>query len=261
MVRQVARKITASPWLSHWQHRPHARVRLFCFPYAGGGASIFQKWSQLLPQEIEICPVQLPGREERLAEKPFSTMSSLLDTLVPLLLPYLDIPYAFFGHSMGTLISFELARHLSRIEQSLKPVHLFVAGHTAPQLPDPDPPTYHLPEQEFIEELRRLKGTPEEVLKNEELLHMLLPLLRADFALCQTYSYAREQSLTCPISAFGGLQDADVSRESLGAWSEQTSGPFKMRIFPGDHFFLQKEWVSLLQALSLDLLTTVEGRS
>jgi medium-chain acyl-[acyl-carrier-protein] hydrolase len=258
MTRQVSKTTTAKPWFRYWLHRPHARVRLFCFPYAGGGASIFQKWSGLLPQDIEVCPIQLPGREERLAETPFFTLPSLLDTLVPLLLPYLDVPYAFFGHSMGTLISFELARMLSRIEYSLLPVHLFVSGHTAPQLPDPDPPTYHLPEQDFVEELRRLKGTPEEVLKNEELLHMLLPLLRADFALCQTYSYAHEKSLACPISAFGGLHDQDVSREALGAWREQTSGQFKMRLFQGDHFFLHKEWGSLLRALSLDLLTTLE---
>ena len=257
MTKQVGRTRPGNLWLGYWRRKPQARIRLFCFPYAGGGASLFHTWSELLPREIEVCPVQLPGREERLAEKPFSTMPELLDALVPALLPYLDMPYAFFGHSMGTLISFEFARHLYRIGHSLKPVHLLVSGHTAPQLPDPDPPTYHLPEQEFIEELRRLKGTPEEVLKNVELLHVLLPLLRADFTVCQTYSYAHEKSLACPISAFGGLQDVDVPREALGAWREQTSSQFKMRFFQGDHFFLHKERASLLQALSLDLLTIV----
>ena len=136
-------------------------------------------------------------------------------------------------------------------------MHLFVSGRRAPQIPNPDPPTHNLPEPEFIEELRRLKGTPEEVLQNEELLHLLLPLLRADFTLCETYSSTHENPLTCPLSAFGGLQDPDVSREDIRAWREQTRGPFKMRFFRGDHFFLQKEQVSLLHALTLDLFKNV----
>jgi medium-chain acyl-[acyl-carrier-protein] hydrolase len=199
----------------------------------------------------------LPGREERLLEKPFATLPALLDDLVPLLLPYLDRPYAFFGHSMGALISFELTRYLYRLEHGRKPAHLFVSGHRAPQLSNADPPISHLPQQEFIEELRRLKGTAEEVLQNAELLQLLMPLLRADFACCETYSYVHEKVITCPLSAFGGLDDTGVAREALMAWREQTSGPFKVRFFPGNHFFLQKEQASLLQALSLDLLSPV----
>ena len=257
LTRQERKIKTVSPWLRSWQRQPHARIRLFCFPYAGGGASLFHTWPQCLPREIEVCPIQLPGREERLADTPFSTMPSLLEALAPLLQPYLeDMPYAFFGHSMGSLISFELARYFSRT-QSFQPAHLFVSGHRAPQIPDPDPPTHNLPEPEFLEELRRLQGTPEEVLHNEELLHVLLPLLRADFALCETYSYTHEKPLTCPLSAFSGLQDADVSREDIQAWHEQTRGPFKMRFFRGDHFFLHKEQRNLLHALTLDLLAHV----
>jgi medium-chain acyl-[acyl-carrier-protein] hydrolase len=256
LTRQERKMTTISPWLRYWQRKPSARIRLFCFPHAGGGASLFHTWSEGLSQEIEVCPLQLPGREERLSDRPFSTMSSLLEALTPLLLPYLDMPYAFFGHSMGAIISFELAHYFSRIH-SLEPVHLFVSGRRAPQIPNPDPPTHNLPEPEFIEELRRLKGTPEEVLQNEELLHVLLPLLRADFTLCETYSSTHENPLTCPLSVFGGLQDPDVSREDIRAWREQTRGPFKMRFFRGDHFFLQKEQVSLLHALTLDLFKNV----
>ena len=144
------------------------------------------------------------------------------------------MPYAFFGHSMGSLISFELVRYLRREGHDPGPVRLFVSGHRAPQLPDPDPPTHHLAEPEFIEELRRLKGTPEEVLQNAELLRLMLPLLRADFALCETYIYRPEKPLTCPITAFGGLQDDEVPRETLAAWHEQTYNSFKLRFFVGE---------------------------
>lgn len=245
---------TVNLWLQYWRPSRRARLRLFCFPYAGGGASIFRTWSELLPPEIEVYPVQLPGRESRLHETAFSELLSLISPLAQALLPYLDMPYAFFGHSMGSLISFELARYLRRERHHPGPIHVFVSGHRAPQLPDPDPPTHHLPEPEFIEELRRLRGTPEEVLQSAELLHLMLPLLRADFALCETYLYHPEKPLTCPITAFGGLQDDEVPRETLAAWREQTCNSFKLRFFVGDHFFLHKEQLSLLQALSLDLL-------
>ncbi|HWS82717.1 MAG TPA: thioesterase domain-containing protein [Ktedonobacteraceae bacterium] len=252
----------ANSWIQYWQRKPQARVRLFCFPYAGGGASVFRTWSECLSQDIEVCPVQLPGREERLSERPFSDLPSLLGALVPALLPYLDIPYAFFGHSMGTLISFELARYLRQMKYSRMPVHLFVSGHSAPQIPDPDPPTYQLPEPEFIEALRQLKGTPEGLLENAEFVQLLLPLLRADFALCDTYKYIHRKPLPIPISACGGLQDPEVTHDGISAWRMQTSGPeeaknFRLRFFEGDHFFIHKEQAALLQALSQDLLESL----
>jgi medium-chain acyl-[acyl-carrier-protein] hydrolase len=243
---------TVDPWIQFWQPKPQAQLRLFCFPYAGGGASIFRTWSETLPPQIEICPVQLPGRESRLLEAPFSQLFSLIEPLAQALLPYLDMPCAFFGHSMGALISFELVRYL-RQQHGLSPVHLFVSARRAPQLIAPDPPIHHLPEPQFVEELRRLKGTPEEVLQTAELLQLLIPFLRADFAMCETYLYTPEEPLACPISVFGGLQDDEVSRDMLTAWREQTRGSFKLRFFVGDHFFLHAARASLFQALLQDL--------
>jgi medium-chain acyl-[acyl-carrier-protein] hydrolase len=242
-----------NPWLQHWQPRPKARLRLFCFPYAGGAASIFRTWSETLPSEIEVCPVQLPGRENRLMEPAFSHIQPLIATLAQALLPLLDTPYAFFGHSMGALISFELARYLYR-EDHEGPLHLFASGHRAPHLPDPDPPTSHLPEAAFIEELRKLEGTPEEVLQNSELLQLLLPLLRADFRLCETYQYIADKPLPCPITAFGGLQDSEAPRETVLAWKIHTDNTFKARFFMGGHFFIRTEQSALLQAVITDLL-------
>lgn len=248
-------KLIPGVWLHPWQPKLQARLRVFCFPYAGGGSSIYRTWSEQLPAEIEICPVQLPGRELRWREKPFRQMSDLIEPLVQALLPYLDKPYAFFGHSMGGLVSFELARTLRRAGHQYPPVRLCISGSQAPQLLDPDPPRYHLSDADFLEEVRRLQGTPEAVLENQELLHLVLPLLRADFELCETYQYVSEAPLSCPISAFGGLEDREISRDDLLAWKEQTTGSFNARFLAGNHFFLHKQQSALLFALAHDLLS------
>jgi medium-chain acyl-[acyl-carrier-protein] hydrolase len=153
---------------------------------------------------------------------------------------------------MGGLVSFELAR-LLRKNYGKSPVHLFVSGNGAPQVPDPDPPIYALPEPEFLEELRRLNGTPEAVLENAELMQLLLPAIRADFAVIETYAYTPESPLDCPITAFGGLQDREVSYDDLKAWQEQTNAAFSLHMLPGDHFFLQSAQPLLLQLLSKKL--------
>lgn len=215
---------------------------------------MFRTWSELLPPEVEVCPVQLPGREGRLQEQPFNRMSALVENAARALLPYLDRPYAFFGHSMGALLSFELARHLRRMCVR-SPSHLFVSGCRAPQLPRQSASIHDLPEDAFLEELRRLNGTPEEVLQNDELLRLLLPTLRADFAICEHYVYAQEEPLSFPLTAFGGLQDSDVPRGDLVAWHEHTRSTFNVRFFAGNHFFLRPARNSLLQALLQDIST------
>lgn len=233
--------------------QPQARLRLFCFPYSGAGAALFVPWANSLPAEIDVCPVQLPGREQRLAEAPATRMEPLVAAIAPALLPYLDRPFAFFGHSMGALLGFELARALRRDHGRL-PALLVVSGHRAAHLPDPHPPAHALPKAELLAELRRLNGTSREVLDHPELLEIILPILRADFAVCETYSYQSEPSLECPIVAFGGLEDRDVTREEVASWREQTSAGFTLRMFPGDHFFLNTARHLVLQTLARELL-------
>ena len=218
---------------------------------------IFRGWQESLPASVEVCPLQLPGRERRLPEKAFTRMEPLVGEIAKVLLPYLDKPFAFFGHSMGGIISFELTRRLRR-EHGLQPEQLFVSGRRAPQIPSTKPITYDLPEEELIEELRRLNGTPKEVLEHPELLGLLLPVLRADFELIQTYQYTAEPPLDCPISAFGGLEDVDVGRELLEGWREQTTASFALRILPGDHFFLHSSKGTLLRILSQEISQVVD---
>ena len=180
---------------------------------------MFRTWPDGLPADVEVCPVQLPGRGARLMEPPFTQLSPLIEALAQALFPLLDKPFAFFGHSLGALVSFELARYLRR-QHGLHPVRLFVSAGRAPQIPHRDLPMHTLPEEEFLAKLRRLNGTPREVLAHAELMEIILPLLRADFAVYETYVYAIEPPLNCPISTFGGLQDQRVSRGDLEAWRE-----------------------------------------
>ena len=231
-------------------------MRLFCFPYAGGRASVFRTWPDELPAEVEFYAIELPSRGRRITEPPITRMEPLVRSIAGAIAPLLDKPFCFFGHSMGALTSFELARLLRREGRAL-PSHLFVSGATAPQIKDANPVAFDLPEPEFVDRLRRLNGTPVEVLEHEELLQLMLPTLRADFELLQFYEYVEEPPFSFPITAFGGLQDEEVSREDLEGWRVQTASTFILRNFPGDHFFLHSERSRLLWAMSQELIPLV----
>jgi medium-chain acyl-[acyl-carrier-protein] hydrolase len=230
----------------------NARLRLFCFPYAGGGATIFSPWARSLPPEVEVVAIQPPGREARIAEKPYSDMAQLVEAMHAQVLPHLDRPFAFYGHSNGGLMAFELARTLRRTGGPM-PLHLFVGGRPAPQLDDEDEKIHALPHDEFLAALRRFAGTPEEILQNAEIMELIEPLLRADFCLGETYAYVPEPPLDLPISAYGGVGDEEVSPEQVEAWREQTSGQFHVQMFDGDHFFINGNRAEVLQHLSREL--------
>jgi medium-chain acyl-[acyl-carrier-protein] hydrolase len=241
-----------TPWLSSFLSNPQADLRLFCFPYAGASSVVFREWPAYLPRYVEVCPVQLTGRGRRLKEELYTRMPPLVHAAAEALQPYLDKPFVFFGHSLGALIGFEIARWL-RNRGRPEPLHLVVSGRRAPQLPSTEPTTYNLPEAEFIEDLRRLNGTPHEVLGNVELMALTIPLLRADFQLAQTYTYTDEPPLNCSITAFSGLEDEKGKREHMEEWRKQTTASFSLRMFPGDHFYLNSARPQLLHALSQEL--------
>lgn len=185
-------------------------------------------------------------------EHSFTQLPPLLEALVPALLAHLDKPFVFFGHSMGASISFELARRLRR-ESGLIPAHLFLSGRRAPQLLETEPPVHALPEPEFLKKMTNLNGTPREVLEHPELMRVMIPILRADFAVCETYAYMPEPPLDCPISVFGGLQDSEVSRKDLADWREQTNAAFALHMLPGDHFFLHTALHLLVETICREL--------
>jgi surfactin synthase thioesterase subunit len=239
-------------WVVKSRPNPRAGLRLFCFPYAGGGTQIFRTWPNRLPTSVEVCLVELPGRGVRLSEPLFTRLAPLVEAIAQNLEEHLDRPFAFFGHSMGALLSFEIARYFRR-HNIQQPAHLFVSGRGAPHIPSDEPPMHDLPESEFVGELRRLNGTPVEVLEHEELMRLMLPILRADFTICETYLYEPESPLSCPITAFGGLEDESVDVDRLNAWREQSASNFSVHLFPGGHFFLHTIQPLLLQILSQGL--------
>jgi medium-chain acyl-[acyl-carrier-protein] hydrolase len=247
----------STPWVPGFRASPATRLRLFCFPYSGGGASVFAQWRDGLVPGVEVCPVELPGRGRRMPEAAITRMEPLVEAAAAGLRPLLDRPFAFFGHSMGALLSFELARRL-RADHGLAPEHLFVSAHVAPQTAAREEMIHSLPEPELVARLQSLNGTPPEVLDNPELRSLLLPVLRADFSICDHYRLVPGEPLDCGITAFGGLQDLEVPRADLDAWREQTTGPFALRMFPGDHFFLNTARPTLLWAIASELTRVLQ---
>ena len=243
-------------WITWPRPNPRARLRLFCIAHAGGGASSFRGWADALPPQVEVCPVQLPGRENRVVEPAFDRLEPLVEALANAVDPLLELPFAVFGHSNGALIGFELARTL-RARGRPGPVHLFASGRRAPDLPADRPPTHHLPDPEFLEELQQLGGIPTQLLEHQELLSLLLPALRADVTIHETYAYREGAPLDCPITAYGGLVDPRVSREQLQAWGRHTRAGFLLRMFPGGHFYLHDDRAAVLPVLSSDLHGTL----
>jgi len=227
-------------------------LRLLCIPYAGGGAAAFRGWPAELPDQIDCRAVQLPGRGERMREPLWKSLPPIVESVTRDLLPFLDAPLALFGHSMGAIIAFELARML-RAAYGVNLAHLFVSGRPAPHLPYSRKPIYNLPDGEFVEAVHRMGGLPAEIRDEAELMQLIVPVLRADFSVSQTYAYVPGPPLDCPITAFGGVSDADVSREQLEAWRGHTARPFSLHMFEGGHFFIHTSSAAVCKILSREL--------
>lgn len=244
--------ISSSPWLVCPRPQPQSQLRLICLPYAGGAASIYRTWPNGLPPQIEVWAVQLPGRETRFAEPLIDSLDLVLEGMLHAVEPLLTKPFAIFGHSFGSLLGFLLCRRLRAAGLPL-PAHFFAAARRAPHLPPHEPPLADLPEPALLAALRRYNGTPEAVLQHAELRALMLPILRNDFALNDSYGYHTEAPLDCPLSAFGGLRDPTLTQADLDAWRMHTSRRFSLRMLPGDHFFLQQAQPTLLTTLAADL--------
>jgi len=255
----LRRELSTNSALPFLKPNPLARLRLFCFPYAGAGATVFHKWYDKVPSFIELCSVQLPGRETWMSADPFTRLQPLIEAIAREILPYLDKPFVFFGHSMGALLSFELARHL-RSERGLSPDYLFVSGRRAPHIVDAISDIHSLPDTQFLEKLRDLSRTHNGSREREELARLFLPIIRADIGICETYVYTSEPPLICPVLAFGGLDD-DIATEALLAWREHTVAEFRLQMLPGEHFFIHSAESLFLRILlrECDRITRVSS--
>lgn len=230
----------------------HARFRIFFFPHAGGTSSDYRIWATHFPPDVDVCPLLYPARGNRWNEAALTAMPELVAHLTRDLLALLDVPFAFFGHSMGALVAYEFARHL-RDRGATLPRHLFVSAARAPHVPDVGPPMSALPDAAFLEQMKSLNGFPRELRDNHEFLQLVLPTLRADMALCDGYSYDAGDPLPCPITVFGGRDDRRVTRAQLTSWAVHTAGRFRVRFYPGDHFFLAGARSQVIRAMLADL--------
>lgn len=239
-----------SPWLVRATPRRSTAVRLFCFPYAGVGAVVFRAWAAGLPADVDVCAVQLPGRTTRLSEAPIASIPVLVDGIVSAVTPHLDIPFVFFGHSMGAVLASEVARELARRGAPL-PRYLMVSARRPPHIADPQSPLRNLSDAEFVEEImRRYGGIPPEILREKDILALLLPALRADIAALETHQPPRREPLACTIVALGGSEDALTPMTHLEAWREVTNSNCEISVFPGGHFYLESARTAVLKKVS-----------
>ena len=242
-----------SKWFVAPRPRPLARLRLFAVPFAGRGASLFYPWHAALPDWIDLAAVQLPGREGRLAEPALKRLDTIIAQLVAEIRPRLDKPYALFGHSMGALICYELARAL-REQGAPAPVALVLSGREAPTNPRSPHLMHPLSDAAFVDEMQaRFDGIPKVVLEQPELLALLLPTLRGDIEAIETYQYRPGPKLPMPFFLYGGEQDWQSNEERLAGWGTLTEGSAPLRLFPGGHFYIQTDGQAVRAALVQDL--------
>jgi surfactin synthase thioesterase subunit len=228
--------MSTNPWLI--QRASSAKVRIYYFPYAGGSAAAFLPWQAALSPSIEICGVQLPGRSARIHEQPCTSWSELITTISAQITNADPRPFAFFGHSLGALIAFEVSRYCARHGHRL-PTWLFVSGCASPRNVERQE-LHLLDDDQLIDALRELNGTPPEILSNRELMDVLLPTIRADLTLSAIYEYRRHPPLDLPITVLVGSRDRDVQPEQA-SWAGETAHPCEILWFDGGHFFIHEQ--------------------
>ena len=267
----VAPAIAAKGWLLIPAPRPAAQIRLFCFPYAGGGPGVFQRWAAQLPPEVELCAVTLPGRAHRLGERPLSRMDELVEQIVPALQPWLDRPFALFGHCLGGVQMYEAALAI-RARSGQLPIHLFVSGARAPSSYTPEQvrldasqfdteapaPGQPLSDAKVLEMVADLNFPSSSVLFDDaETRDLMLPVLRADLEMNQTYCFdfsRADPRLSVPATVMGGRVDPFVTRPQLEKWRDLATGGFEIIMRPGDHYFIHREeprWLQILREHAL----------
>ena len=249
----------SNDWIEIQRPAASACVRLLCFPHGGGSPSAFNAWREKLPEDIEVCALQLPGRGRRLLEVPPTNIGQIIEMLLNAAQPFEEVPVALFGHSLGALIAFEFARQLQ--SRAIPPLHLFVSAQSAPHFPDSEAPVRNLPDQEFISEVRRrYDGLPVEVLRDDEMMTLFLPALRADFTMMETYRYIDGPLLECPISCLGGREDDTIGVDGLAAWQDRACSAFSLKMFRGGHFFIDSARDLVLKFVTTELECSLRKR-
>lgn len=235
-----------------------SKMRLFCFPFAGGGASAYRNWLRDSSKDLEIIAVQPPGRENRMGDNPLRSMDEIVIGAVHEIMKYGDRPYSFFGHSLGARVAFECVRKLRDLKHRL-PDHLFVSGSRSPEIPEPNP-LHHLDDNRFVEELKRFSGTPQAIIDNRELMDLFLPILRADFTVDETYQFMEAAPLPLPVTAFCGTEDEEATLQEVEGWRRHTTSRFRLNCIEGGHFFVLESWEEVLSHIREALFPSSQVR-
>lgn len=241
----------ADAWIRRYQAADDAAIRLVCLPHAGGSASFYFPMAQALAPALDVLSVQYPGRQDRRHEPGITDIGVYADALTSALLPWVDRPLAFFGHSMGAVLAFEVTRRLER-DHGIDPVRIFASGRRSPSSHRPE--TVHLRDDDgIVAEMRQLSGTDAAILGNEEILRMVLPAIRSDYTAIENYRAAPEHTVKTPVTVLTGESDPRTSREEAEAWEGHTLGGFDLQSFPGGHFFLARQQAHVLKIVSEEL--------
>lgn len=255
--------LNSSKWTMSFKPNPRARMRLFCVPYAGAGASVYRDWHASIRADVEVVGIQLPGRENRFSEPLLGSIDEIVAQLIGVICEQSDKPFVLFGHSMGALVSFELTRAIQRLG-GLAPRHLIVSGTRAPSRPRRDEPIHQLDDDAFLEKIKCFNGTPTSLLQDVELMKLFTPLLRADFGVAESYRYEDRGPIWCPVTVLGGDEDEGVALEDLHAWPTVCRSSCDRHVFRGDHFFIHKhkaQIIDLINGVFDGLLSTSRGRT
>lgn len=235
-------------WIRRFHPRPDSEVRLVCLPHAGGAASYFFPLSKAMPSFAEVLGVQYPGRQDRRNEPLIDNIPDLADRVYAALLPWADRPLAFLGHSLGASLAFEVARRFER-EKDIVAAGLFVSARRAPSTHRSE--TVHLlDDRGLVAEVDRLDGTASGLLKDEEVLRMVLPAIRSDYRAAETYVYEPGEPLRCPVLAMTGDADPKVTLDEVAAWERHTEGPFELKVYPGGHFYLADHQAAVTEEIA-----------
>lgn len=247
------KSMPSSKWFLVTKPKPQAEFRLFCFPYAGGSATAYSAWAELLPDNVELVAIQPPGRANRLGEPLLTSVPDMAGGVADAIGPWLDRPYMIYGHSLGSIVSFELL-HALRARGLALPFHYFCGARRAPHFPPRIAPIHNYPLEEFKAELKTLNGTPEIILNNADLMDIFVPILRTDFK--AAYNYRREPAIRieCPASVFNGAKDDKVLEEDMMGWQEHFAGKVDFRTFEGGHFFMDENRQDVLDAIGACVL-------